>query len=275
MYGNWTRDDKTPQGLFSINVLARTCAVSRATLLRMENDGLLKPAYINPENSYRYYDCKSIAEVIRVLNYQQLGFTKKEIAELYDNPASFRDSLAAIKDHYEFVLREMEDLNLKIENNGEIKIRETEITSGYYFEKDANIIYGPEHIRRFALNGIQDFVSNKMVGTGLRSMQLYITDDDTALGSFDHKEHMCKVLIPANKSDNEHVVFHKGYKALSLVCQYNYYKSDSLFNMLWDAALKRGLKPLGPIRISGLPEVVFDSIPGGDNNTLRMLLRVE
>lgn len=275
MYGNWDRDNSTPQGLFPINVLARTCDVSRATILRMEKDGLINPAYINPENSYRYYDCKSIAEVIRVMNYQQLGFSKKQIAGLYEQPESFRDSLAVLKEHYEFVLRELEDLNLKVDSNADIKIRETEITSGYYFEKEAKIIYGPEHVRRFALNGIQDFVSNSMVGTGLRSMQLYITDDISSLGSFDHKEHNCKIIIPAKKSDHSGVVFHDSYKALSLVCQYNYYKSDALFSMLWNEAIKRNLKPLGPIRICGLPEVVFDSVPGGDNNTLRMLLRVE
>ena len=45
--------------------------------------------------------------------------------------------------------------------------------------------------------------------------------------------------------------------------------------MLWDEALKRGLKPIGPINITGLPEVVFDSVPGGDNNMIRILLKVE
>ena len=55
MYGNWNRDksiDK-PEGTFPITALARTCGVSRATILRMENEGLLEPAYIDPANSYR------------------------------------------------------------------------------------------------------------------------------------------------------------------------------------------------------------------------------
>ena len=72
MYGNWNRENNTqkPEGTFSINSLARTCGVSRASILRMEKEGLLEPAYTDPENSYRYYDCKSVAEVIRILNYQ-------------------------------------------------------------------------------------------------------------------------------------------------------------------------------------------------------------
>ena len=78
MYGNWNRDNSTdkPEGIFSITSLARTCGVSRATILRMENEGLLEPAYIDPANSYRYYDCKSVAEVIRILNYAVACFHK-------------------------------------------------------------------------------------------------------------------------------------------------------------------------------------------------------
>lgn len=274
MYGNWTRDDKTPDGLFSINTLARTCNVSRATLLRMEQDGLLKPAYVNEDNSYRYYDCKSVAEVIRVINYQQLGFTKKEIAHIYNNPDSVRESLALLREHYEFVLRELEDLNLKIYDEKDIKIRETEISSGYYFRKCSKIIYSPEHVRRMALSGLQDFVSNKMIGTGHKSMLLYV-DDENCRGELDHKEHNCTMLIPTQKSDNENVIYQESFKALTLVCQYNYYKSEALFDMLWNEAIHKGLTPVGPVKITGLPEVVFDSVPGGDKNTIRLLLKVK
>lgn len=275
MYGDWTRSNTTPEGLFSITTLSRTCNVSRATLLRMEQDELLKPVYINPDNSYRYYDCKSVAEVIRILNYQKLGFTKKEIAQIYNNPEYIRNSLAEIKEHYEFVLRELEELSLKIDNRHEITIRETEISSGYYFEKCSEIIYGPEHVRRLALNGLQDFISNNIVGTGHRSMQLFIDEETDCLGEFDHQVHKCRIMIPTEFSENANVIYHEAYKALTLVCQFNYYKSDILFKKLWDEAIKRGYEPVGPIRIMGLPEVVFDSVPGGDNNTIRLLLRIK
>lgn len=275
MYGDWTRENLTLEGTFSINTLAKACGISRATLLRMEQEGLLKPAYVNPDNSYRYYDYKSIAEVIRVLNYQQLGFTKKEILDLYNDPSLIKDSLSLLKEHYEFVLRELEELTLKIDNNDDIKIRETEISAGYYYEKTANIIYNPEHVRRMALSGIQEFVSQSLSITGLRPMQLFIDDESDVLGSFDYKEHTCKLILPTESSYGTNIVHYDSYKALSLVCKYNYYKSENLFHMLWEEALRRNLTPVGPIHITGLPEVVFDSIPGGDKNTLRILLRVK
>ena len=277
MYGNWNRDDNTtkPEGIFSITALARTCGVSRATILRMENEGLLKPAYNDSENSYRYYDCKSVAEVMRILNYQRLGFTKKEIAALFRDPQLIRKNIAELKDHHEFILRELEELSLKVNETDDIQIRDTEIPDGYYYIVNSHIIYGPEHVRRLALNGLNCFIGENMRGTGERIMMLYVDDDKDMIGAFDHKEHLCRLMIPTlNHFDDENVIYRNSYKALSLVCRGNYYKSDHLFTMLWNEALKRGLTPVGPINITGLPEVVFDSIPGGDKNMIRLLLRV-
>ena len=278
MYGNWNRENNTqkPEGTFSINSLARTCGVSRASILRMEKEGLLEPAYTDPENSYRYYDCKSVAEVIRILNYQLLGFTKKEIAGLKNDPQSIRKSVEELKNTHEFILRELEDMSIKINDTKDIQIRETVIPAGYYYVKSGKIIYNPEHVRRFALNCLNSFIADNMIGTGRRVMILHVDDDSSMLGAFDHKEHTCRILIPTQSDhDQENVIFFDSYRALTLVCQYNYYKSDVLFNMLWDEALKRGFTPQGPIRLTGLPEVVFDSVPGGENNTIRILLKLK
>ena len=38
---------------FTIRQVCKSCGLSRATLLRMEERGLLKPASIDPETGYR------------------------------------------------------------------------------------------------------------------------------------------------------------------------------------------------------------------------------
>lgn len=48
------------QNYLTINQLAKVCSISRASLLRMEQDGILTPAYVNPDNGYRYYDSGSV-----------------------------------------------------------------------------------------------------------------------------------------------------------------------------------------------------------------------
>ena len=49
--------------LFSMKEITNACGVSRSTLLRMEEDGFLKPYKIDPESGYRYYDLQNVAAV--------------------------------------------------------------------------------------------------------------------------------------------------------------------------------------------------------------------
>ena len=86
---SYTRPDNT----VSIQALANTCGVSRSTILRMENEGLLNPAYIDPDSGYRYYSTGNLAQVVRILNYQSLGFTKKEISEFLTDPDILRKNI--------------------------------------------------------------------------------------------------------------------------------------------------------------------------------------
>ena len=44
------------KGLFQITEAAHACGVSRSTLMRMEEKGLLAPAYVAPESGRRYYE---------------------------------------------------------------------------------------------------------------------------------------------------------------------------------------------------------------------------
>ena len=70
---------KNGEKLFTINQIANLCSISRATLIRMEEDGILQPAYKNPDNGYRYYDSENAITVIHNLSLQRLGLTHKEI----------------------------------------------------------------------------------------------------------------------------------------------------------------------------------------------------
>lgn len=49
---------------FQITEAARACGLSRSTLLRMEEKGLLTPAYIAPDSGRRYYDNHNVARIM-------------------------------------------------------------------------------------------------------------------------------------------------------------------------------------------------------------------
>ena len=66
--------------LFQISEAARACGVSRSTLMRMEEKGLLAPAYIAPDSGRRYYDNHNVARVLQIEKLKVMGLGTEEIA---------------------------------------------------------------------------------------------------------------------------------------------------------------------------------------------------
>ena len=52
--------------LFQITEAARACSLSRSTLLRLEEKGLLTPAYTAPDSGRRYYDNHNVARILQI-----------------------------------------------------------------------------------------------------------------------------------------------------------------------------------------------------------------
>ena len=69
--------------LFSIKQMSEICGISRASLLRLEEDGFLLPYRVNPETGYRYYDMQNVTAVGQYQRMQTIGLSRKEIADLY------------------------------------------------------------------------------------------------------------------------------------------------------------------------------------------------
>lgn len=56
------------QQLFTVSEMTRACGVSRTTLIRIEECGVLTPCHINPETGYRYYNAYNAAQVGQYLD---------------------------------------------------------------------------------------------------------------------------------------------------------------------------------------------------------------
>ena len=82
--------------LFQITEAAHACGISRSTLLRMEEKGLLKPAYTAPESGRRYYDNYNIARILQVEKFKAMGLSPEDIADYFlrRSRSSFRTGKA-------------------------------------------------------------------------------------------------------------------------------------------------------------------------------------
>ena len=101
------------QQLFTVSELARACGVSRATLIRIEECGVLTPCRINPETGYRYYNAYNAAQVGQYLLLQSLGLTREEIAEYYYQKKDGTTFLKAQREKLDRMRRVLEELEVR------------------------------------------------------------------------------------------------------------------------------------------------------------------
>ena len=69
-----------------IKEFAKFTGVSVRTLHYYDEIGLLKPAFIDKRNGYRFYDEKSLLRMQEILFYRELDFSLKSIGEILSSP---------------------------------------------------------------------------------------------------------------------------------------------------------------------------------------------
>ena len=69
-----------------INEFAKLTGVSVRTLHYYDEIGLLKPAFVDEQNGYRFYDENSLERMQEILFYRELDFELKSISDILSSP---------------------------------------------------------------------------------------------------------------------------------------------------------------------------------------------
>lgn len=92
------------KSLFQITEAAHACGVSRSTLMRMEEKGLLAPAYVAPESGRRYYDNHNVARVLQIEKFKSMGLGAQEIADYFVRGGEVSGLLAVLEERLQELL---------------------------------------------------------------------------------------------------------------------------------------------------------------------------
>lgn len=101
--------------LFSINQVSKSCGVSRSTLMRLENRGLLTPARVDGETGYRWYDNYNVSRVMQILSFLQMGMTYDDAALYYRTNGTSRELLERMEERFLLFKRAYEEVKLRVE----------------------------------------------------------------------------------------------------------------------------------------------------------------
>ena len=115
--------EKDTRPLFQITEAAHACGLSRSTLLRMEEKGLLAPAYIAPDSGRRYYDNHNVARVLQIEKFKAMGLGTEEIAGYFASGGEVTHLLSMLEERLRELSRGVEELRLRAGGSGGLSIQ--------------------------------------------------------------------------------------------------------------------------------------------------------
>jgi DNA-binding transcriptional MerR regulator len=100
--------------MYKISEFAEMTGLSKETLRYYAEVKLLEPAYIDPDNNYRYYDDGSYFLAILLVKLRRFGFSIQEMISVM-NDESFANLEALLIQKREKIKMQIEDLTIKVE----------------------------------------------------------------------------------------------------------------------------------------------------------------
>lgn len=108
---------------FQITEAARACGLSRSTLLRMEEKGLLTPAYIAPDSGRRYYDNHNVARIMQIEKFKSMGISNEQIINYFVRGGEATDILATLAERLHDFQRSVEELRLRVREKAGMSVQ--------------------------------------------------------------------------------------------------------------------------------------------------------
>lgn len=99
------------EDLFSIGEVSKFQNISKQTLIFYDKIGLFRPAYVDPENGYRYYSSGQIDYLDTIMIMKRIGFSLAEIRE-HMRDYNIDSSLAALSRQVTSIDSQIRELRL-------------------------------------------------------------------------------------------------------------------------------------------------------------------
>ncbi len=111
------------KGLFTITQAANACGLSRSTLMRIEEKGLITPAYIAPKSGRRYYDNHNISRILQIQQFQSMGFSAEKTAAYFTQRGEASELLDILENKLNLLQRNVEELRIRAMTTPDISVQ--------------------------------------------------------------------------------------------------------------------------------------------------------
>lgn len=243
--------NESDYSLFTIRQAAHACSLSRSSLIRLEERGMLTPARTDEKTGYRYYDNNNIARILQIQKFQWMGYSNEEIVSYYESGGKADGLLDTLEQKLSVLQQQVAEMRLRSHDVPDMSL---------------SMITVPETVccvRRYQGALIQDkyhasydfFHECVEKGIALAPKPFFIIDERTdylegSLSSTPYDSCVCMPVLP--KHAPEDAVTFPACTALSLLVYGNYDNLNEAHLYLGEQVRKRGLTPAGYIRLIAL-----------------------
>jgi len=238
--------------LFTIRQVCACSGLSRATILRLENKGLLIPARVDAQTGYRYYDNYNMSCVMQIKMFLSMDMSYEDIALYYNSQGCSAELLEKVEQKFLTAKRAYEEIRLRVNNKQEICFEFTTLPRCVCFTKRYRGITTDE-VYQNMYNLYYEAVEK---GYRLLSTEpLFVINEreDYLNENFSDKKYDYTCCIPLEpESPPEEAVVYPSSRAFSCLFYGSYEYKAKAYNEFGREIKRRGLKPTGYIRALGL-----------------------
>lgn len=236
------------KNLYTVSQVTKSCGISRATLLRLENRGLVLPVYVDEESGYRYFGNHNVTRILQIKHLLSIGLSYDEICEYFSSNGTSVNLLNALERRMLATKRMYEEMNLRIERRPSptfetISLPEYICYAKEYEGSTANEKYNA----MYAL--YHDAIEKGM--HPLSSEPLFSISKNTGLFGKKEEKFICCIPLEPDGAPNDALVL-KSCRAFSCL----YYGSYSSMSEVWDLFGQKirelNLIPTGYLRVLGI-----------------------
>ena len=243
--------EQDKKALFQITEAARACGLSRSTLLRMEEKGLLPPAYIAPDSGRRYYDNHNVARIMQIEKLKAMGLGTEEIAGYFASGGEVTELLAMLEERLRELSRGVEELRLRAGGSGGLSIQLMTLPAVTCCTRRCE-----GHTIAEKYNAMYDFYGQCVrQGCRLSHEPIFTISERTDYleGYIGDAPYPYQVCVPVRtESAPAEAVTLPECRALSVLYYGDYSGVDEAFLALGREVREQGLKPAGFVRVLGI-----------------------
>ncbi len=232
-------------GLYTIGQAAKCCGISRSTIIRLEEKGLIEPAFCDESSGYRYYDSNDITKLLQIDHMHAMEMSYDQIKRYYESGGTALEIVRTLEEKFYMIKRTLEEMSIRNGESGTMKAEILKLPEYICYTKDFR---GTSYIDKGKNSNI---TFGEVVEKGYNPLPgeplfLIVKRFDFLEGSYENMEHDYTCCVPLKpETAPEEAVKIPGCTVLSVLYRGNYENNPEAYIYLGEKMKELGLKAAG------------------------------